>query len=362
MKRVLKILDRYILFKYLTTFVFVVLVLTSVIVVIDLTEKIEHFNKLTISNWQIFKDYYLNLIPYYINMLSPLIVFISAVFVTSRLASHTEIVAMVASGVSLRRLFFPYFIGSSIIAVLVFFLINWVIPDANKVRLHFENTYTKDKFYFSERNVHIKVAPQTYAYIESFDNQINRGYRFTLEKIEGLKLVRKLESNAILWDSTKNTWTLQEYKLRTFDGENESLVYGKDLDTALNLNVSDFQSKYMFNEQLTLPELNDYLAELELRGSDEIETFLIERYERFTYPFAIIILTIIGVIVSARKTREGSGLQIAFGFVLAFVYILFIILSRNVGKQGSIPPLLAAWLPNLLFCIIGAFMYARVPK
>ncbi|WP_342663938.1 LptF/LptG family permease [Eisenibacter elegans] len=358
----MKLLDRYILFKYLTTFVFVVVLLIAVLVVIDMTEKIEDFSRMPISSWQIFEEYYLNFIPYYANMLSPIIVFIAAVFVTARLASHTEIIAMVASGISLLRLLRPYFIGSSMIAVLVFFLINWVIPKANKIRINFENTYIKDKYYFNQRNVHFRIGPTTYAYFESYDNTAHVGYRFTLEEINGLDLEQKLESPKISWNAEKGKWTMEEYKLRTIKNDRESVFFGRDLDTALNIKPKDFESKYMLNEQLTLTELNAYIDEMMLRGADDMEVYIIERYERFTYPFAIIILTIIGVIVSARKTREGSGVQIAFGFVLAFVYVLFIILSRNVGKQGNIPPLLAAWMPNIIFCIIGYVMYRRIPK
>jgi len=363
MKKIFKILDQYILIKYLTTFVFVVLVLISILVVIDITEKIEDFNRMEITSWQIFTDYYLNFIPYYANMLSPLIVFISAVFVTAKLATHTEIVAMISAGISLKRLLVPYVIGSSMIAVLVFYLINWVIPVANQQRIYFENTYIKDQFYFSERDVHIKVAPNTYAYLQSYDNINKVGSRFTLEVIEHLDLRQKLESDKIIWNEAKQKWSIEEYKLRSFNEEGkENITYGRNLDTLINLKPKDFESDYMLNEQLTLPELNVFIDELKMRGADDIETYLIERYERFTYPFAIIILTVIGVIVSARKTRGGSGIKIAFGFVLAFIYILFIVLSRSIGKNGGLDPLVAAWLPNTIFSLVGLIMYYRLPK
>ncbi len=358
----MKILDFYILKKYLISFVFIVFILISVLVVVDITEKIEDFSKMDRTTWQIITEYYINFIPYYANLLSPIIVFITAVFVTARLSTHSEIIAIVSSGVSLKRILRPYFLGSSIIGITVFFLINWVIPQANKVRIKFENTYIKDKFYFSDRNIHFKVAENTFIYLESYDNANNIGYRFTIEVFEGLDLKQKLESQKIQWSKEKRKWTIDPYKLRTFREGKEIISYGAVLDTALNMKTKDFESTYKLNEQLTLPELNNYIEEMQTRGSEGIETYLIERYERFTYPFAIVILTIIGVVVSARKTREGSGLQIAFGFILAFVYVLFILLSRGIGEQGGIHPLLAAWLPNIIFCTVGFVMYKRIPK
>jgi len=358
----MRILDSYIFSKYLKTFFFVVLILISVLIVIDMTEKIEDFSKMKISTWQIFIEYYLNFIPYFANMLSPIIVFIATVFVTSNLAAHTEIIAIVSSGVSLKRIMYPYFLASCILAVCVFFLINWVIPNANKIRIRFENTYIKDKFFYSDRHVHIKIAPNVYAYLESYDNVSHIGFRFTLEKVVGLELQQKLECQRIVWNTDKKKWTLSDYKLRVFENGVESIIYGKGLDTLINLKPKDFESTYMLNEQLTLTELNKYIKEMQDRGADNIETYLVERYERFTYPFAIIILNVIGIVVSARKSREGQGFQIAFGFILAFIYVFFIILSRSIGQQGGISPFLAAWLPNIIFCVIGFVMYQRVPK
>lgn len=358
----MKILDWYILKKFLSTFVFTVFILLAVLIVIDMSEKIEDFNHPELTFWIIVRDYYLNFIPYYANMLSPLIVFISAVFVTAKLASHTEIVAILSAGNSLKRILVPYFIGACMIAVLVFFLINWVIPDANKVRHNFENTYVRKQFYFSQRNVHLKIAPEIYVYLESYDNISHTGYRFTMERIKGTKLLSKLEANKITWSDSLGKWHLPNYTVRYINGTKEQLTQGNALDTLIGMRPKDFESKHLFNEQLTLPELNEYIALLRLRGADNVERYLVEKYERLAYPFAIIILTVIGVVVSSRKSREGTGFQIAFGFVLAFVYILLIIMSRSFAQKGGIPPQLSAWIPNTLFIIIGYIMYLRTPK
>lgn len=358
----LKLIDKYILRQFLITFVYVVFIFISIIVVIDIIEKLEDFHNMPATVEMIITQYYLNFIPYIANTISPIMVFIATVFVTSRMANRTEIVAILSSGVSYVRFLRPYLIGSSILAVITFYLINWVIPDANKVRVDFENTYIKSRYYFDQRNVHIQVAPEVYAYMESYDNIYNIGYRFTLERIQDGRLMEKLEAPRIVWDSTKNKWHIDRYMLRKINGMKEELSFHDGVDTTLNLSPEDFQSKHLFNEKLTLPELNEYIALLKLRGSENVQMYLIEKYLRFTYPFAMIILTVIGVLVSSRKSRRGVGAQIALGFVLAFIYILFFILSRAIANAGNMPAMLAVWLPNLVFAVIGLFIYRVTPK
>lgn len=358
----MKILDRYILFRFLKAYIFIVLILCAVLIVIDLAEKVENFNRPQLTFWKILTEYYLNFIPYYANLLSPIIIFITAVFVTAQLAGRTEIVAMLSSGMSFQRILVPYFIGSVLIAILVFFLHGYIVPNANKVRHHFEDTFVRDKFYFAQQNFHFQLAPNVYAYIRSYDNMAHAGFNFTLERIEGLDLKAKLEATRILWDEKKRKWSLENYRLRTINGRTETLKHGEKMDTTLSISPKDFESKHLYQERLTLTELDNYINQLRLRGSDGIEIFLIEKYERYAYPFAIVILTIIGVVVSAKKTRGGTGFQIAFGFVLAFIYIFLIVMMRSFAQQGGIPPQYSAWIPNLIFCVIGFIMYKRMPK
>ncbi len=358
----MKILDWYILRRFLVTYVFTVLMLVAVLMVIDITEKIDNFTHPDLTVWRIITEYYLNFIPYYANMLSPLIVFISAVFVTSKMATHTEIVAMLSSGISLRRILVPYFIGAVMIAVLIFFLINYINPIANRARNNFEDNYVRAEYYFTERDVHLKVAPSTYVYLQSYDNRANVGYNFTMETVKDRELVSKLEAPRITWDERRRKWKIDIYTLRKFKDKGEEISNGAAMDTLIKMSPKDFESQHRLHEKLTLPELNAHIALLKLRGADDVEVYLVEKYERITYPFAILILAIIGVIVSARKTREGQGFQIAFGFVLAFVYILLIVISRSFAYQGGIPPQLSAWVPNIIFCVIGLIMFRRVPK
>ncbi|GHA72380.1 LptF/LptG family permease [Pontibacter akesuensis] len=358
----MKLLDKYILKKFLTTYVFTVLILVAVILVIDFTEKNDDFIKTNPSIKEIIFDYYLNLIPFWANTLSPITVFIATVFVTAKLASHTEIVAILSSGVSFRRLLVPYIMGATLIAATIFVLIGWVIPNANKESVAFQVKYIKSPFTYDSRNIHIKIGPETYVYMESYNVNAHVGYNFAMENVEGTILKQKLSTNSISWNAEKEKWHIDRYTLRTFNGEKETIYKGENLDTTLNLRPKDFESTYKLEQTLTLPQLNDYIQEKRDRGADDIEIYLIEKYERFSYPFAIIILTIIGVIVSARKARGGVGFQIALGFLLAFIFIVFVITSRSLAQVGDIAPQIAAWIPSVIFTGIGLLLYRYVPR
>jgi lipopolysaccharide export system permease protein len=359
----MKILDLYIIKKFLKTYVFAVIIIVTIIMVIDYTEKIDNFIDNKASVHAVLFDYYLNFIPYWANYISPLMIFISTVFFTANLAARTEIIAILSTGVSFLRFLRPYIIGSSIIGILTFFMVGWVIPNANKTRIAFERKYVVGSYYYSGRDVHIKIGPEDYAYMESYDTGSNTGYRFSLDKIEGSQLKVKLLADHITWDSTRKKWTIFDYRIRTFlaDGK-QKLTYGAKIDTTLNLLPKDFDSKYQLHETFTMPELEDTISKIKSRGADGIEIFLIEKYLRFANPFAVVILTVIGVIVSARKSRGGVGFQIALGFMLAFLYILFFMMSKGIAESGGMPPILAVWLPNLVFTFIGFVLYYTVPR
>lgn len=358
----LKILDRYILKNFLITYIFVAFVIVLIICMIDYTEKIDDFIEKKAPGSAILFQYYLNLIPYWINYISPLMVFIATVFFTSRMAARTEIIAMLSSGISFSRLLVPYFMGSVIIGSVMFLLVGWVLPKANKIRNNFEQTYVKDEFYFDGRDVHIKIAPNVYAYLESYNVLTKTGNKFTLETVRGNKLETKLTAERIEWKEDKTKWTLHNYRVRSLDSLRENLSFGTELDTTINLRPKDFESDYNLFETFTLPELNDYIELLRSRGSDGLEVYLIEKYTRFTQPFAIFILTTIGVIVSGRKSRRGVGLQIAMGFMLAFIYILFYLLSKGIAESGNINTLLAVWLPNIIFAFVGLALFKTLPR
>ncbi len=358
----MKLLDWYILKRFLQTYIFVVLVIVLVVVMIDYTEKVDNFHKTHTPTIEILRDYYLNFVPYWANYISPLMVFIATVFLTSRLAARTEIIAILSSGVSFIRLLFPYVLGASVLAVATYFMVNYVIPKANKTRIAFEIKYINEAYTYSGRNVHLKIAPETYAYLESYVNTSNTGYKFTLERVEGNRLKEKLSADRIEWDKKKKKWAVYDYRIRSIDSLRETLTSGARLDTALNLKPADFDSDFNLYETLTRPELNKRIELLQSRGSDGVETYLLEKYSRDTRPFAIIILTVIGVIMSARKSRRGVGWQVALGFILSFTYLLFFMLAKGIAESGNLNPIVAVWLPNLIFAAIGVLLYNTIPK
>jgi lipopolysaccharide export system permease protein len=359
----MKILDKYILKNFLKTFFFTVLIFVIVVSVIDFTENHDDFIEEKVPYSEIFGDYYLNYFPYIANMLSPIMVFIATVVVTAQLAARTEIIAMFNSGMSFIRVLVPYIIGSTFIGIMTFYLIGWVIPNSNKVRLDFEDKYLRSTKYVDAFDVHVKIAPEQYIYMKSYNPASENGYDFTLETIQGNRLLSKLKSKKATFNQELQAWQLDSYSIRWFDEQGkESFEQGGQLDTIIPITPADFSMRHQMYTTLTLGELDEYIAKLKERGSEELPVFVTEKTERYTYPFAIVILTIIGVIVSARKSRQGTGFQIAFGFALAIIYILFVILSRTVSQFGSVGPITAAWTPNIIFTFIGFIMYKTLPR
>lgn len=378
----MKILDKYILKQLLSTFFFVVLILLAVITVIDLTEKMDKFAKANVSSAQI-AMYYLDYISWIGSFITPITMFIATVYVCARMAGHTEVVAILSSGVSFKRFLVPFFLGAGIIGAISFVLNGWIIPDSNKSRLEFEVQYIKNKFYYDKRNIHIQVAPNIYLYMQSYNNNNNVGYHFSMERFKDNRLIEKLTANRIEWDSTKQKWNLRDYKIRKIDRVFEttsnaegiqtfehrksvlgrdSLITGSHLDTALVIHPREFESDYRKYDGMTLNELDDYIKTLKARGSTGVEVYEVEKYTRYSSPFTIFILVFMGVIVSSRKSRGGTGLQIALGFLLSFIFILFFTLFRTFAEAGATPPQLSVWIPNITFAIISIGMYKYLPR
>lgn len=357
-----KILDRYFIKNLLTHYVFVGFAIVLIICMVDYTEKLDNFIRTKAPAKAILFDYYLNFIPFWLNFISPLIVFIATVFFTSRIAARTEIVAMLSTGISFGRILAPYVAGASILAGITFISVGWILPKANKVRVAFELKYIENEYYFTGRDIHLKIAPDVYAYLQSYNVASLTGNKFTLETIKGNKLLEKLSADKIVWQPETKKWRMQNFNIRTLDSLGEKLTSGAERDTTVNMSPKDFESDFSLYETFTLPELNAYIDLLISRGSDGLEAYLIEKYTRFTQPFAMLILTVIGVLVSARKSRRGVGWQIALGFLLAFIYILFFLLSKGVAEAGTFDPLLAVWLPNIVFTFIGFILYKTLPR
>ena len=360
----MKILDWYIVKKFLGTYFFIVVIMLAIVIVFDLVEKVDDFMDSHAPLSAIVLDYYKNLCPYYANMLSPLLVFISVIFFTSKMAGQTEIVAILASGVSFRRLMFPYFIGSAAIAVITFFLASYVIPLANRTRIQFENTYVKSRKETGLADMHMQISPGVYVYMGRYYSFRESGDRFDIQKFDGKNMVSRLTARTITYDSASTKWHLRDYRRWDFepDGIHHTMTSGEPIDSTINIRPSDFKKERKGYEMMTSSELSAHINELEERNIGNTEEFAIELYKRRATPFASFILTLIGVSLSSRKTRGGMGKYIGIGLVLSFVYILFLTVSQTFAINGNMPPLLAVWLPNIVFSVIGAILYVKAPK
>ena len=366
----MKILDRYILKKILSTFFFVVLILMAIITVIDITEKMDKFAKNNLSTEEIL-GYYIDFIPWVAGLITPITVFIAIIYVTSRMAGHTEIIAILSSGVSYRRLLLPYLMACFVIGGISFTLNGWVIPKATKSRLAFELQYFNNRYYFEARNIHLQMAPNVYMFIQNYKNVSNMGYQFSLERFEDKKLIEKLTADNIQWDSAKHKWRLRYWKLKKVDDVFTPATHadistlqttGESMDTTLAISPKDFEAQERSYDGMTIPELNDHIAKLKFRGATGVQMYEVEKQIRYASPFTTFVLVFMGVIVSSRKSRGGTGLQIALGFVLAFIFILFFMLSRTFAETGAIPPIVAAWIPNVIFSIVSGVIYYFTPR
>lgn len=358
----IKILDRYIIRKFLGTFFFALALIISIAIVFDISEKIDDFLEKDAPLRSIVFDYYLNFIPYFGNLFSPLFVFISVIFFTSRMAGQTEVIAILSSGVSFRRLLMPYLAAAAILAALSLYLNNYVIPHSTSERLAFEYKYLKNPFVYRNRNVHRQIAPGQFIYFESYNNIDRVGYQFSFEKIEKGKLSVKILSERIYWDSLKNKWTLENYFIRNIAGMQEQIRNGFRMDTVFAFRPEEFSRRTNFIETMDTPELNAYIKSEIMRGSEEVPFYLIEKHRRLSFPFATFILTLIGVSISSRKVRGGIGMQLGAGLLLSFAYILFMQVSQTFATNGSLPAWLAVWIPNIIFALIALYLLRKAAR
>jgi lipopolysaccharide export system permease protein len=359
----LKIIDWYIIKKFLGTFFFSILLIIVVSVIFDTSEKLDDFIEKNAPLKAIVFDYYFNFIPYFVILYSHLFTFISVLFFTSKMAYRTEIVAILSSGVSYRRLLWPYFVSALFIAVFSYTLMNFVVPNANIVRLEFEEHYIHNNpVSYNFRNIHKQIMPGVTMYMESYSNLSNTGYKFSIEKFENNSLVSKLMGEYINWDSIKNKWTVRDYYIRGIDGMKEKITKGNTIDTSLNIYPGDFRRRTNVVESMDLKELNAFIKEQKLQGAENIETYLIEKYKRIALPFSTFILTLIAVCISSRKVRGGTGLHVGIGLGFCFSYIVFMQFSSQFSISGNLNPLLAVWIPNIVYAIIGYYLYRLAPK
>ena len=358
-----KKLDWYIFKSFILTFFIALILIIGIVIIFDISEKIDDFVKNEAPLRAIIVDYYLNFIPYFINMFSPLFVFITVVFYTSRQAANSEIIAILSSGVSYKRMLMPYMAAAAIITGLSLMLNLYVIPKSNATRLEFEQTYVKKRSAAKTRNIHYQIAPGEFVYVESFSQWNKTAYKFTLENIEDNRLVSKLSAESAQWDSTMDGWRLRRYVLRDYaDGLEDRVQCGERLDTVIALKLSDFYFNEKTVQTLSIKNLNALIETQKMRGDSNVMYAEIEKNNRYALPFSAFILTIMGVALSSRKKRGGIGWNLGLGIGLAFTYILFMRFSQMFVYAGTMSATIALWLPNVIFAIIAAILYKKAPK
>ena len=355
-------LDRYIIKRFIGTYIFAILIIIGVAIIFDISEKIDDFVDSNAPLNEIVFDYYLNFIPWFINAFSSLFVFITVIFFTSKMAANTEIIAILAGGVSFKRLLYPYFISATVIFFFSLILNLFIIPPANRVRIAFVDKYVHDKFENKNRNMHYQIAPGTYLYAESFSTWNNTIYKFTLESMEGHTMHSKLSAPTARWDTTSRSWRLNNYVHRKFINGTEVVTSGPQMDTVINVTVADFYRGKHFVETLNYRQLNNLLETQRMRGDQSVKLSLIEKYSRYSIPFSVFILTVIAVSLSSHKRRAGIGMNIGIGLGLGFSYILFLRFSQMFVYTDTLPPLVAIWLPNALYAVIAYVLYRIAPK
>ena len=351
-----KTLDKYIIKKFLGTYIFAILLILAIIVMFDVNEKLDNFMKAPLSA-TIF-DYYLNFLPYMANQFSPLFTFIAVIFFTSKLADNSEIIAILSSGVSFRRLLIPYMVSAAFIAAFSFVLDAYVIPPANVKRINYQNQYVKNKGVDYGVNIQLQVAPGEIAYMSRFDNRMKSAYNFSLERFDDKVLKSRLTATSAVYD-TLYRWTVRNYMIRDFNGMKEEITTGSRLDTIIPIEPRDFLIAQNDHEKMTTPELKAYIERQKARGVANIKSFEIEYERRFAMTAAAFILTLIGMSLSSRKVKGGMGINIGIGLVLSFSYILFSTVTSTFAISGYTSPRVAMWIPNMIYLIIGIYLYRK---
>jgi len=352
----MKKLDLYIIRKFLGTFFFAIILILMIVIVFDISERMEDFLAKKPPLYEIVVDYYLNFLPFFANLFSPLFTFIAVIYFTSRMAYRSEIVAILSSGVSFRRLLRPYLISATVLALLSLYLNHFVIPQSNKIRLAFEEAYLRNPYRNEDRNIHRQISPGTFIYFNSYNNQRNTGYQFSLEKTNNGTRSYYLKSDFIKWDSIKNKWSLENYFTRQISGMTEVTTKGAKLDTVFDFQPAEFGRRENKVETMKTPELSGFIDDEKKKGSSLIPIYEVEKHRRSAYPFATFVLTLIGASVSSRKVRGGIGWHIGLGLMIAFTYILFMQISTTFATNGIFPAAIAVWIPNVIYSVLALLM------
>lgn len=353
-----KILDRYIIRKFLGTYVFAIVLLLAIVVMFDINEKLDAFLKAPLKATIV--DYFINFLPYFANQFSPLFTFIAVIFFTSKLAGNSEIIAMLSTGMSYRRLLRPYLFSALIIASATYTLDAYIIPPANVKRINYTNTYVKNKRVDYGSNIMLMVSPGQIAYMSRYDNISKSGSRFSLESFdEEKRLISRLTAQTIKWDTLYN-WQISDYVIRDFREDREFITKGSRLDTIIPFEPRDFLIAVNDHEKMTTPALAEYIESQKSRGVGNIKSFEVEFQRRYAMTAAAFILTVIGMALSSRKVKGGIGVNIGIGLVLSFSYILFMTVTQTFAISGLTSPMVAMWIPNTIYTLIAIILYRRV--
>lgn len=358
----MKKIDIYIIKKFLGTFFLSIVLILMIVVVFDISERMEDFLAKKPPIKEIIVDYYCNFLPFLANLFSPLFTFIAVIYFTSRMAYRSEIIAILSSGVSFRRLLFPYMFSACVLALLSLYFNHFVLPDSNGIRLAFEEKYMRNQYENRDINIHRQIDPETFIYFSSYNSRYNTGYQFSLEKIQNGQRNYFLKADNIRWDSTLNKWSLENYFVRRINGMDELIFTGTHLDTALDFKPDEFSRRENRVEAMQTPELSAFIDEEQKKGSYLIPYYEVEKHRRSSYPFATFVLTLIGASVASRKVRGGIGWHIGLGLLIAFSYILFMQISTTFATNGSLPAPIAVWIPNMIYIFLALGMLRTAPK
>ena len=365
--RMIKLIDGYIIRKFIGTYFYSIILIISISIVFDINENLAKFTANNAPMRAIVFDYYANFVPYFANLFSPLFVFIAVIFFTSKLAGNSEVIAMMACGMSFKRLLRPYMISAALISVLNFYLGSYVIPKGTIVKHDFEAQYknSKNKKNTMASNVQLQVDKGVIAYISRYDDTRKTGYGFSLDKFEKKKLVSHMTANVIQYDTISDSryhWKAVNYKIRELKGLREHISTGMELDTMIMMEPMDLIFSKGQQETFTSPELKRYISKQKDRGSSNVVQYEVEYHKRIASCFASFILTVIGASLSARKHKGGMGLALGVGLALSFSYILLQTVSSTFAINAGTPPMLAAWIPNLLYVFIAYYCYKKAPN
>lgn len=364
-ERYLKILDWYIIKKFIGTYFYSIALIISISIVFDINENLAKFTQYHAPLKAIVVDYYMNFVPYFANLFSPLFVFIAVIFFTSKLAGNSEVISMLAAGVSFKRLMRPYMISAAIISVMTFFLGAYVIPKGTIIRQNFETMYKNKKKNTSAENVQLQVGKGVIAYIQHYDNNLKKGYGFCLDKFEDKKLVSHMTASEIQYDTisdSKYHWKARNWRIRQLKGMRETITSGSVKDTTIMMEPTDLVFSKGQQETFTSPQLKDYISKQIDRGSGNVVQYEVEYHKRIATSFASFILTTIGLSLSSRKRKGGMGMYLGIGLALSFTYIMLQTVSSTFAINADTPPMLAAWIPNIIFTVVAYFCYRKAPN